>query len=65
VFFGVADVMHGAEWVAASERALETGHPEWWDPKTKRMRQENLVLIRFPPLKTVLVLPWDKAPKYR
>lgn len=26
-------------------------------PKTKRMRQENLILIRYPRLKTVLMLP--------
>ncbi len=65
VVFGAAHVMHGAEWVAAFERALETGHPEWWDSKTKRMRQENLILIRYPRWETVLVLPRDKAARYR
>ncbi len=65
VFFGATQVMHGAEWVAAFERALETGHPEWWDSKTKRMRQENLILIRYPRWKTVLVLPPDQAASYR
>jgi RNA polymerase sigma factor (sigma-70 family) len=65
VFFGATHVMHGSEWVAAFERVLETGHPEWWDSKTKRMRQEDLILIRYPRLKTVLVLPRDKAASYR
>jgi hypothetical protein len=65
VKFGPLKEMTGKEWVAAFENALQTGRPEWWDGKTKRMRQENLVLIRFPEQKTVLVLPKDKAAKYK
>ena len=40
--------MTGKEWIAAFENVLQTAKPEWWDGKIKRMRRENLVLIRFP-----------------
>jgi len=65
VKFGSQKEMTGKEWVAAFENVLQTGNPEWWDGKTKRMHRENLVLIRFPEQKTVLVLPKDKAAKYQ
>ncbi|HEY1718609.1 MAG TPA: sigma-70 family RNA polymerase sigma factor [Verrucomicrobiae bacterium] len=65
VKFGSQKEMTGEEWVAAFENALQTGKPEWWDGKTKRMHRENLVLIRFPEQKTVLVLPKDKSAKYQ
>ena len=65
VKFGPLKEMTGKEWVAAFENALQTGTPEWWDGKTKRLRKENLVLIRFPEQNTVLVLPKDKAVKYQ
>ncbi|HEX9046195.1 MAG TPA: sigma-70 family RNA polymerase sigma factor [Verrucomicrobiae bacterium] len=65
VNFGCPKVMNGEEWVAAFENALRTGAPGWWDQKSKKFRQENLVLIRYPKEKTVLVLPKDKAEKYR
>jgi RNA polymerase sigma factor (sigma-70 family) len=67
VKFGCPKVMNGEEWVAAFENALQTNMPEWWssDGKRNRMHRENLVLIRFPKQKTVLVLPKDKAAKYQ
>ena len=65
VQFGCARVMNGGEWVRAFENALQTGQPGWWDQKAKHWRSENLVLIRFADRKVVLVLPWDKARKYR
>jgi hypothetical protein len=58
-------VYNGEEWVAAFESAMQTNKPEWWVEKLKRQRQENLVLIRFPKEKTVLVLPKDQAAKYQ
>jgi hypothetical protein len=51
--------------VAAFENALQTGTPEWWDAEQKKMRDENLILIRFPEQKTVLVLPRDKAVEFQ
>jgi len=67
VNFGHQKDLSGAEWVAAFEKALETGKPQWWEMKNKRMRarQENLVLIRFPEQKAVLVLTKAKAAKYQ
>jgi RNA polymerase sigma factor (sigma-70 family) len=65
VKFGNSKVLNGEEWLTAFENALQTNTPEWWDAKLKRQRQENLVLIRYPKLKTVLVLPKDKATKYQ
>ena len=63
VQFGCAKAMNGKEWVAAFENTLQTEKPEWWE--NKHMRRENLVLIRFPEQKTVLVLPKEKATKYQ
>jgi RNA polymerase sigma factor (sigma-70 family) len=65
VKFGNAKVLNGEEWLAAFENALQTNKPEWWDAKLKRQRQENLVLIRYPEQKIILVLPKDKAAKYQ
>ena len=67
VQFGRSKVMNGEEWVAAFETALQTGTPEWWsgEEKSRRMRRENLVLIRYPKEKTILVLPKDQAAKYQ
>ena len=65
VNFGCSKVLNGEEWVTAFENVLQTGEPEWWDGKTKRVRRENLILIRLPQQKTVLVLPKDKAVKYQ
>jgi|GEM_PF-6008514 len=65
VKFGDSKVLNGEEWLTAFENALQTNTPEWWDAKLKRQRQENLVLIRYHKLKTVLVLPKDKATKYQ
>ena len=65
VDFGHTNVLNGEQWVSAFENALQTGMPQWLDPKTKKFRKENLVLIRFPEQKTVLVLSKDKAAKYQ
>jgi hypothetical protein len=67
VGFGCSKVMNGEEWVAAFENALQTGAPEWWDFHAAKphMRRENLMLIRYPREKIVLVLPKDKAAKYQ
>ena len=65
VKFGSSKVLNGEEWLTAFENALQTNKPEWWDAKLKRQRQENLVLIRYPKQKIVLVLPKDKAEKYQ
>jgi RNA polymerase sigma factor (sigma-70 family) len=65
VKFGCPKVFNGKEWVTAFENALQTNTPEWWVAEKKGFRRENLVLIRFPKEKTVLVLPKDKAAKYQ
>ena len=65
VRFGNTNMLNGPQWVAAFEKALQTGTPEWWDAEQKKMRDENLVLIRFPEQKTVLVLPQDKAVEFQ
>ena len=65
VRFGNTTMLNGPQWVAAFEKALQTGTPEWWDAEQKKMRDENLVLIRFPEQKTVLVLPQDKAVEFQ
>ena len=64
VKFGNSKVLNGEEWLTAFESALQTNTPEWWDAKRKSQRRENLVLIRYPEQKIVLVLPKDKAAKY-
>ncbi len=64
VEFGNTNVLNGTEWVAAVENILQTGTPGWWDSGNKRFRKENLVLIKIPDKKVVLVLPKDKAAKY-
>jgi RNA polymerase sigma factor (sigma-70 family) len=65
VKFGCPKVYNGEEWVAAFESALQTNTPEWWVVKKKGFRHENLVLIRFPKEKTVLVVPKEKAAQYQ
>jgi len=65
VQFGNAETLNGSQWVAVFENALQTGQPEWWDSATKARRRENLVLIKFPEKKVVLVVPRDKAAKYQ
>ena len=65
VKFGSFKVLNGEEWLATFENSLQTNKPEWWDAELKRQRQENLVLIRYPKQKIVLVLPRDKAVKYQ
>jgi len=65
VRFGNTNTLNGPQWVSAFENALQTGTPEWWDAEQKKMRDENLVLIRFPEQKTVLVLPQEKAAEFQ
>ena len=65
VEFGNSRVINGKEWVAAFENALQNGKPEWWDQKGKRFRRENLVLIRYPKQKIVLVVTKEEAAKYQ
>ena len=65
VEFGHPKPLNGEEWVAAFEHALENDKPEWWDQKTKKLHRENLVLIRYPDQKIVLVLPPEKAAQYQ
>ena len=55
----------GREWVDTFEKALQTGRPRWWDIKTQTQITENLVLLKFPKRKLVLVLRKDKARRYR
>jgi hypothetical protein len=66
VNFGAPKAMNGEEWVAAFENALQTNRPAWSERvgNRSRWRQENLVLIRYPDQKTVLVLTKEKAAKY-
>jgi len=67
VEFGHPQEMNGQEWVAAFEHALQSGQARWWQPGggKSRWRHENLVLIRFPREKVVLVVPREKAAKYQ
>ena len=65
VRFGNTNTLNGPQWAAAFEKALQTGTPEWWDAEQKKMRDENLVLIRFPEQRTVLVLPPEKATEFQ
>jgi RNA polymerase sigma factor (sigma-70 family) len=67
VNFGAPKAMNGEEWVAAFENALQTNRPAWSERvgNRSRWRQENLVLIRYPDQKTVLVLTKEKAVKYQ
>ncbi len=69
VEFSCPKVMNGEEWVAAFENALQTAKPEWSDfgknGKYRKQRKENLVLIRYPEQKIVLVVPKEDAAKYQ
>jgi hypothetical protein len=67
VVFGSTNTLNGAQWVASFEQSLETGMPEWWDFSRGKgfRRKENLVLIRYPRQKFVLVVPKDKVAKYK
>ncbi len=65
VEFSISKPLNGEEWVAAFEDALQNGNPQWFDFITKKFRRENLVLIRYPDQKIVLVLPPEKAGRYQ
>lgn len=60
VEFGPTNTLNGAQWVKAFTEALETGQPEWLDPRTGRFRKENLVLLTNS-ARMVLVLPNEMA----
>ena len=63
--FGNSNALKGGPWIASVETALQTKTPGWWDSRTKKWDQENLVLIRYPEQKTVLVLPASEAERFR
>lgn len=65
VRFGNAIALDGRQWIDSFESALQTNRPSVFDPQSKRPHQENLVLIRYPKQKTVLVLPASKAQEFR
>ena len=60
VDFGPTNTLNGAQWAKAFTDALETGQPEWLDPRTGKFRKENLVLLTNSAC-TVLVLPNEMA----
>ncbi len=62
VEFGNSKVLNGEEWIAAFENALQTNQPEWWD--NGKQRKGNLVLIRYPDQKVVLVVTKEEAGRY-
>ena len=68
VMFTNTIALNGSQWVAAFENALQTGEIEWWNPKTKSFSHENLVLLRYPAQRTIVVLPmveaWEFQEKY-
>jgi len=61
--FGNSKPLNGQEWVAAFEHALENDKPQWFEHG--KFRRENLVFIRYPDQKIVLVLPPEKAVQYQ
>lgn len=61
VSFGHTNALNGVQWVAAFEAALEKGMPQRWDASSRTFLKENLVLVRYPEEKTVLVLPAAQA----
>lgn len=65
VQFSCSNGANGVQWIAATETALQSGSPNWWDFKTKSRKQERLVLIRYPQQQAVLVLPESAAVEFR
>jgi hypothetical protein len=65
VQFGNSNALSGARWIASFEAALQSNTPDLWDAQTKRTHGENLVLIRYPEQRTVLVLPASEAIEFR
>ena len=65
--FGYTNTPNGKDFAATVEEALQTDPPvEWRElPQAKILRRENLVLIKQPDKKTVLVVPKDKAARYQ
>ena len=64
VSFFHTNTLNGTEWVKAFTDALQTNEPSWWDPRTRAMRQENLVLLTNE-AGTVLVLPTEMIPEFQ
>ncbi len=65
VQFGCSNALDGSQWITAFETALQSNQPDVWDAQTKRTHRENLVLIRYPEQRTVLVLPASAALEFR
>jgi hypothetical protein len=64
VQFGHTNVLNGVQWVAAFTEALQNGQPEWWDPKIKGFRKENLIFLTNGP-RAVLVLPPEMVHEFQ
>ena len=65
VEFGHTNVLNGAQWVVAFERAIETSKPMvCYDYATKRNFEDTLVLIREKPT-IVKIVPRTKIPDYQ
>jgi len=65
--FGYNRTPNGKDFVVSVEGALQTGPPvEWWElPLARKLRRENLVLIKVPGKNEVLVLTKEKAARYQ
>jgi hypothetical protein len=64
VQFGNTNALDGPHWVEAFEKALQSGNVQCWDPQTKRTGPDQLVLLRFPAQKVVVVLPARAAAEF-
>ena len=57
--------LNGRQWIDAFESVLQTNGPSIYDPSTRIWLQQNLVLIRYPKQKAVLVLTSSDAWEFR
>lgn len=64
VQFAHTNTLAGSQWVQAFTEALQKGDPEWWDPKTKELRKENLILVTND-ARRVLVLPREMVSEHQ
>src|SRR5262249_30865020 len=64
VDFGHTNTLTGREWVAAFEHALQHNKPYCYNPQTKRMYQDNLLLISERP-GLVKVVPRSQLGTYQ
>jgi hypothetical protein len=65
VYFGSPIALNGRQWIDAFENVLQTDGPSLYDPLSKTRLQQNLVLIRYPKQKAVLVLTSSDAWAFR